>query len=183
MERLLGGSRWIAVCCVITLYLTSVLLIAIGMFNFFYIVHDMIVSLNLHQRLDVILISANVIIIIEVFLEAVIFYILAIGIHKLFIGRLRILRWYYIESLDELRSDLAKTIVIFLAVFLVQKIVGWKEQEKIVSWGIIVCALSAIIIWYILMLGRKNKPRKELLAGQGEAVLKANDHGDEEEAS
>lgn len=148
LGALLGRSKWIAFLAVMVLYASSGIVVLIGLVKLFYIVKDIFIKIGSSEEIDTILLSANFMIIIEIYLLAIIFYIFAIGIYKLFVGEFRSLVWYRIESLDEMKAELAKAIVIFLSVFLVQKIVEWKDGEHLLHVGIVVSLISAILIWY-----------------------------------
>jgi uncharacterized membrane protein YqhA len=162
LGSLLGRSKWIAFLAVMVLYASSGIVVFVGLVKLFYIVKDMSIKIGHSEEIDTILLSANFMIIIEIYLLAIIFYIFAIGIYKLFVGEFRSLVWYRIESLDEMKAELAKAIVIFLAVFLVQKIVEWKDGEHLLHVGIVVSLISGILIWYAKLF-KNNKPNNHTI--------------------
>lgn len=154
---LLGKSKWISLSAVFVLYFSSVILVIIGVIKLFYIIYDLYFQLINYERIDAIFLTANFIIIIEIYLLSIIFYIFAIGIYKLFVGNFILLSWYHVESLDELKAELAKAIVVFLSVFIIQKIVEWKEHDLLLYSGIVITLTSANLIWYIYSLRNNHK--------------------------
>ena len=60
--------------------------------------------------------------------------------------------------MDDLKTYLAKIIIIFLNTFLVQKIVLWEESEHVLRFGIVISMVSAILIAFLYSV--KNKQNK-----------------------
>lgn len=156
LGNLLGKSKLISLFAVIVLYVSSFILVIIGIIKLYYIIHDLYYQLVNLQRIDAIFLTANFIVIIEIYLLSIIFYIFAVGIYKLFVGEFTLLSWYSVDSLDEMKAELAKTIVIFLSVFIIQKIVEWKDHQLLLYSGIVITLTSAILIWYIYALRNNN---------------------------
>lgn len=147
--KLLGKSKWVALLAVLVLNLSALLLIIVGIFKLYDISREVYFQLKYSHEINTIVLSAKFLLIIEIYLQAIIFYIFAIGIYKLFVGEFKLLWWYHIDSLDEMKSELAKAIVLFLAVFLVQKIVEWRDPENILYFGGVIALISANLIWYM----------------------------------
>ncbi len=149
LGKLLGKSKWIALLGVLVLNLSAVALVITGIVKLYDIITEICYQLINSESIDTIKLSAKFLLIIEIYLQAIIFYIFAIGIYKLFVGEFKLLWWYHIDSLDEMKSELAKAIVLFLAVFLVQKIVEWNEPEDMLYFGTVIALVSANLIWYM----------------------------------
>lgn len=159
--KLLGKSKWVALLGVLVLNLSAVTLVIVGIMKLCNIIIEIYNQLSNSQEIDTIKLSAKFLLIIEIYLQAIIFYIFAIGIYKLFVGEFKLLWWYHIDSLDEMKSELAKAIVLFLAVFFVQKIVEWKDPQNILYFGGVIALVSANLIWYMNSLkggASNNKP-------------------------
>ncbi|OFY83063.1 MAG: hypothetical protein A3F72_18880 [Bacteroidetes bacterium RIFCSPLOWO2_12_FULL_35_15] len=158
LGKLLGKSKWIALLGVLVLNLSAITLVIIGFVKLYNIITDLYSHLDHPEKIDTILFSANFLIIIEIYLQAIIFYIFAVGIYKLFVGEFTLLGWYHIDSLDEMKAELAKAIIIFLSVFILQKIVEWKDPEKLLYIGVVIAITCANLIWYMNSLknGKKN---------------------------
>ena len=145
---LLGRSKLFTLLAVIILYLSSIMLVVLGIVKFYYNFYDIIVKLENAERVNLIMVTVDFIIIIEIYLLSIIFYIFAIGIYKLFVGEFMHIGWYHIESLDDIKAELAKAIVVFLSVFLLQKIVEWKEPQQLVYFGAIIIFTCGYLIWF-----------------------------------
>ena len=150
LGTLLGKSKWISLLAVLVLYISSGILIVVGIIKLIYILKLLFNAILHPAKIDTVMFSAHVINIIELYLLSIIFYIFAIGLYKLFVGKFNYLSWYKVESLDELKAELAKAIVIFLAVFLVQKIVEWKDPQQLLISGLVICLISAILTWFAI---------------------------------
>lgn len=162
LGKLLGKSKWIALLGVLVLNMSAVTLVIVGIFKLFDIISEIYYQVKYAQQIDPIKLSAKFLLIIEIYLQVIIFYIFAVGIYKLFVGEFKQLWWYHIDSLDEMKSELAKAIILFLAVFLVQKIVEWKEPENMLYFGGVIALISANLIWYMNSLkgGASNNSHK-----------------------
>lgn len=149
---MLGKGNWIAIFGVAVLYISSVVLVLIGVVKLYYIFHDLIIELKNPSQIDTTIFTVNFIVIIEIYLLAVIIYTFAVGIYKLFVGNINFLPWHKIDNLDEIKSELSKAIIIFLTVFLVQKIVEWKNLNDLLFGGIVIVLICAVLIFYIRLL-------------------------------
>ncbi|MCX6312250.1 MAG: YqhA family protein [Bacteroidetes bacterium] len=155
-RKLLGNSKWIALLGVIVLYISSALLILIGIAKLYWIVMRIIDEVQEGGAVDTILLSANFFVIIEIYLLSIVFYIFAVGIYKLFVEEVALLKWLKMDSIDDLKSHIAKSVVLFLSVFMVQKITEWEEPEKLFYYASTVAMTSAILLWYIMIVKNGN---------------------------
>ena len=159
MRFLLRKSKWISILSVTVLLLSVIILVLSGLVKIVFIIYDMCVSAqNNILNLDIHVLSAQLLTIVDIYLLAVVIYIFAIAIFKLFIGQFVIYSWLKIEDLDDLKTYLAKIIIIFLNTFLVQKIVLWEEPEHVLRFGIVISMVSTILIAFLYIV--KNKKSK-----------------------
>ena len=159
MRFLLMKSRWFAILSVTVLLLSVILLVLSGLVKIILIIYEMGMSAqNNILNVDIHVLSAQLLTIVDVYLLAVVIYIFAIAIFKLFIGQFVIYTWLKIEDLDDLKTYLAKIIIIFLNTFLVQKIVLWQEPDYVLRFGIVISMVSAILVGFLYSV--KNKKNK-----------------------
>ena len=152
---LLEKSKWITMLGVLVLYLSSGILVIIGILKLYYIVSEIVNQIKNNLQIDTIQLSASLLLIIEIYLLAIIFYIFALGIYKIFIGKSFLGAWNQIDTLDEMKAELAKAIVIFLSIFIVQKIIEWKDPAHLLSTGIVIAFSCANLIWYTNSMRKK----------------------------
>lgn len=145
----LSRSKGFASLAVVVLDLAAVLLVIIGILKICFIANELYSEIFITHDIDTLKISAKFLLIIEIYLQAIIFYMFSVGIYKLFVGPLQVLWWFHIDSLDEMKSELAKAVIVFLAVFMVQKIVEWKNPLEVLYFGIVIAITSANLIWYM----------------------------------
>jgi uncharacterized membrane protein YqhA len=149
---MLGKGNWIAIFGVAVLYISSIVLVLFGVIKLYYVFYDLFIQLKNPSKIDTIIFTVNFIIIIEIYLLAIIIYTFAVGIYKLFVGNINFLPWYQIDNLDEMKAELSKAIVIFLTVFLLQKIVEWKDMNDLLFGGIVIVLICAVLVFYIRLL-------------------------------
>lgn len=150
--KMINNSKWIPLVAVTVLYLTSGLLVILGIIKLFLIITYFIYSPNFLQQIDLIQILAQFIGIIEVYLLAIIFKIFATEIFTIYVVDVMDSSHEHRQSIEELKTELAKTIVLFLAVFLVQKVVLWNDGIQLLYYGIIITLISAVLIAFIIVL-------------------------------
>lgn len=160
MRFILMKSRWLGILSVTVLMLAVILLVLSGLVKIILIIYEMGMSAhNNILQVDIHVLSAQILTIVDVYLLAVVIYIFAIAIFKLFIGQFVVYTWLKIDDLDDLKIYLAKIIIIFLNTFLVQKIVLWEEPEYVLYFGAVITMVSAILIWFLGSV--KNNKKKQ----------------------
>ena len=152
LKSMVANSTWIPTMAVLVLYASSGLLVIIGIFKLYKIIADIVMSTDILKSIDVIQILAQFIGIIEVYLLAIIFKIFAVGIFTLNVEEINEYRGERVDSIEELKCELAKAIVLFLAVFLLQKVVLWDDGLQTLYYGIIITLISAILIVFTIVL-------------------------------
>jgi uncharacterized membrane protein YqhA len=157
LRKLLGDSKWIAYLAVLVLYTSSGMLVMIGLIKLFEIIYNLYLSLYNPFQINTIILAANFFVIIEIYLLAIVFFIFAVGLYNLFIGELVLLKWLKFEDIDDLKLHIAKTIVLFLSVLMVQKIAEWEDPKGLLFFTIATSLTAGVLIWYIIVL-RNNIP-------------------------
>lgn len=74
--------------------------------------------------------------IIDLFLVATVFYIIALGLFELFISKAPLPGWLKICDLDDLKDKLLGLVVIALAVLFLGEALTWTGQADIMAYGI-----------------------------------------------
>jgi uncharacterized membrane protein YqhA len=152
--------NWFVIPAVFVLYISTAILMLVGIVKLFQIFNEIFAQFKCHVELDCSLIAAHFISIIDVYLLAIVFYIFAVAIYKLFIGDINHLKWLKIESVDDLKSNIAKMTILFLSTFLVQKIAEWKDPHNILYFGSVITVVSVMLIVFIRLLKNNNHIEK-----------------------
>ena len=138
MKILVEKSRYISLVVVISLLLTFVMSIFWGLSR--AIIAWMEIILSLGQASEIILLILKLI---DAFLIAIVLYILAASIYKLFVGELELPSALVARNLSELKTKLSSLIVLVMAVHFVEVLFmdGMSGLEKM--WYAVATALVA----------------------------------------
>ena len=157
LKKLLKSTKWFSFTSVIVLFISMGILILIGIHKLVIIIKDIVVlGIKSLDAINMNIVSARIIGIIDIYLLVIVLYILAIGLYKLFIGPFEGYTWMEIEDINDLKRHIAKVIVLFLSTFLLQKIVEYDDHEKILNYGIVIIGVMAVLIWFSITLKNKN---------------------------
>ena len=136
LKRFLRSTKWFSFTSVIVLFISMGILILIGIHKLVIIIKDIFVlGIKNLDDINMNIVSTGILSIIDIYLLAIVVYILAIGLYKLFIGPFEGYTWMEIDNINDLKQHIAKMIVLFLATFLLQKIVEYDDHEKILNFG------------------------------------------------
>ncbi|MCE5298675.1 MAG: YqhA family protein [Methanoregulaceae archaeon] len=141
------SGRWLFTLAVIGTAIISIYLFVVG----FIIVFSSIVSslaapqFDMHTLNELLAIFMKII---DIFLVATVFYIIALGFYELFIAKAPLPGWLKICNLDDLKDKLLGLVVIALAVVLLGEALTWDGNADILSFGIAVAAGIAAISTY-----------------------------------
>ena len=152
LKKLLVNINWFVMPAVFVLYVSTAILMLVGIVKLFQIFYEIFNQFRDDVVLDCSLVAAHFISIIDVYLLAIVFYIFAVAIYKLFIGEINHLKWLKIENVDDLKSNIAKMTILYLSTFLVQKIAEWKDPYNILYFGSVITVVSIMLIVFIRLL-------------------------------
>ncbi len=147
MHQLLSKSRYLIIFAVFGSLLCATTLLAYGAFN---AVELAIAAFN-HQiggkKLAIAAIE-----LVDYFLLATVFYIVALGLYELFIDdTIKVPAWLEIHDLDDLKSRLLGVVVTVLGVLFLGQVVAWDGERDLMGYGFSIAAVIAAITYY----GRK----------------------------
>jgi uncharacterized membrane protein YqhA len=145
---IVSSSKWLFSLAVIGTALISIFLFIIG----FLIVLYTIVNSLLNPTIDLRFLKellATFIEIIDVFLVATVFYIIALGFYELFIAKAPLPGWLKICDLDDLKSKLLGLIIIALAVLVLGEALTWNGFGDFLGFGLAVSSAIAAISLYV----------------------------------
>ena len=160
LKKLLKSTKWFSFTSVIVLFISMGILILIGIHKLVIIIKDIfVIGIKNLDAINMNIVSARIIGIIDIYLLVIVLYILAIGLYKMFIGPFEGYTWMEIDDLNDLKRHIAKVVVLFLSTFLLQKIVEYEDHGKILNFGIVIIGTMAVLIWFSITL--KNKRHDE----------------------
>lgn len=137
--------------------MSTALLMLIGIVRLYFIVYDFITNFSSVYSFNFSLISAHFITIIDIYLLALVCYIFAVGIYKLFVGNITSLSWLKIETIDDLKLHISKMAILFLATLMIQKIAKWTEPHDVLYFGIVITLICAVLVWYCMLLQNNHR--------------------------
>lgn len=160
IKKLLDFSKRFAILSVVVLVISIILLVLTGVLKLYIIFRDLIfTSRDEYTEVDVDVLSAQLLGIVDIYVLAVVLYIFTTAIYQLFIGRVTTHPWLKIDNMDDLKSNLAKMMILFLSTFIVEKIVEWEDPVKIMYFGVVIVIVCLMLIWYSTFLTKRSKEK------------------------
>lgn len=157
LRKVLENTKWFIFPAILVLYASTAILMLVGIIRLYYIVYDFVSVYKSYDSMNFSLISAHFITIVDIYLLALVCYIFAVGIYKLFIGNFDSFTWLKINTIDDLKLQISKMVILFLATLIVQKIAHWEDPQSVLYFGIIIGITCAILVWYSMLLQKKTK--------------------------
>jgi uncharacterized membrane protein YqhA len=142
-------SKWLFALAVIGTALIAVYLFAVGFLVTLSTIAESLASGQLDNMETLNKFLAEFIKIIDIFLVATVFYIIALGFYELFIAKAPLPGWLKICDLDDLKNKLLGLVIIALAVVLLGEALTWDGSTNILSFGLAISVGIAAISVYI----------------------------------
>lgn len=156
LRKLLENPKWMAYPVVWVLIGSICLLILLATYMFIDLI---IYSLDFSRNtdFDVHYVSAQIIRIADTFVLMTGLLIFATSMYKFFIGPIKQNSAVKINNLGELKSSIAKVIVLFLVTYLAHEIVDFGINVNTIYNAIAITLGCFILIWYIVATKGKGK--------------------------
>lgn len=159
-ESLLWNSRLVLLVAVLSCVLTAALLVLLGTFEVFHLVHgmyDFLVSHSAEVSRDKLVLT--VIEILDTFLLSSILFIFSFGLYELFISSIEGSKQhqskaFQISSIDELKAKLGKVVVMILVIKVFSYLIEIKPVNII---ELLYMALIVLLVSISLWLGHIKK--------------------------
>jgi uncharacterized membrane protein YqhA len=144
-----ASSKWLFALAVVGTTLIAVYLFAVGFLVTLSTIAESLASGQLNDMDTLNTFLAEFIKIIDIFLVATVFYIIALGFYELFIAKAPLPGWLKICDLDDLKTKLLGLVIIALAVVMLGEALTWDGTANILSFGIAIAAGIIAISAYI----------------------------------
>jgi uncharacterized membrane protein YqhA len=146
LNLILGRSRYLVFVAVLSVIITAFSLFLIGAIQAvdglyqswsfemrgIFSSHGISMSLNLN--------------IVSTMLEAVVFYLVGVGLYSLFISPLNVAVALGIESLTDLESKVLSVIIVIMAATFLQHFVQWKDPVGTLEFGLSLAIVVAALV-------------------------------------
>ena len=151
MKILIEKSKYIAILAVIALLLASLATFIAGGFTAYKAI-----SLILFDAEEVNSYVYYLIKLVDVFLIAIVLYLLAISIYKMFIGDVDLPDWMIAHNLHELKAKLSSVIILVGAVIFLEDLIKNTSTALDLLWtALAVAAVGGVLIAFSI-LGEKD---------------------------
>ena len=150
LAKVVGWTRYLVLAPVFGLFLSAVVLTGLAVVDLFGITVGVFGgSLELKKSLVAFIELA------DVFLLAVVLYIMSLGLYELFIDdRLPLPAWLEIHTLEDLKEKLVGVVVVVLAVFFLGNVIESRQPLDVLMLG---GGIAAVIFALTYFIGRIQK--------------------------
>ncbi len=85
---------------------------------------------------------------VDTFLIGTVLLIFSIGLYDLFIDKLNLPEWLYIDNLSKLKTKLSEVIILFMAVKFLKQLIDVKDAQDTLFIGLAVAVVAAVLIFF-----------------------------------
>lgn len=144
MKKWLSRSRFLVIFAVFGSLVLATLLFVYAAF------HSVeLVFLTLDNYVNAKKLVIQAIELVDIFLLATVFYIVAIGLYELFIDdTIEVPAWLEIHTLDDLKKKLIGVVVTVLSVLFLGQIVSWDGERDLLQYGGAIALVIGALTFY-----------------------------------
>jgi len=145
LRRVLGPARYIAIIAVIGFLATSVSTFGWSVARTVLFISDLLEGKWRTDEQVIALLKT-----IDIYLLALVQFIMVIGLYELFIGELDVPEWLKIDSIDDLKNSIVDILVIFVAVKGIEGLL--KQKDPLDALTFVGAAASLILVLTLFRL-------------------------------
>ena len=149
MIRLIERSRYIAYIAIISMLLAATSAFLWGAYKTYLAIELVITSQGKDPLIMFFLIQ-----LVDVFLVAIVMYLLSASIYELFIGELPLPEWMLAHNIHELKAKLSSVIILVMAVKFVEQLLEWKNPQDVLFYALAVSLISGVLIAFSQLGGK-----------------------------
>ena len=169
LSRAIGRSRYVVLLAVV-----AVLLVSLSLFLFGTILAGTSVWSAwrglLAGHADTSHVTLAFLEIVRVMLEAVVFFLVGVGLYSLFVAPLNVSLALGVESLHDLEDRIVSLIVAILATTFLEHFIQWRNPAETLQFG---GALSAVVIALVLFQWQAHRAKEDQKGRSMEAQTRA----------
>ncbi len=144
VARLAGFSRYLVVAPIIGLFVAAVVLTAVAVVDIVKITMEVVTG---HLRLEQTVVAF--IEVADIFLLAIVLYIMALGLYELFIdSHLPLPEWLIVRSLEDLKEKLLGVVVVVFAIFFLGRVIESDNAIDLLYMGVGIAAVIASLAYF-----------------------------------
>jgi uncharacterized membrane protein YqhA len=151
--RIIGWSRYLIVVAVLAILAGATALLAVGAWETVHVLQGL--GHISHDSKGEKALVLGFIEVTDVFLQATVLYVIAIGLFELFIDdRLQLPAWLQIHDLNDLKEKLIGVLIVVMAVPFLGQVVIWDGERNLQGYGVAIALVIAALTWFV---GQKSK--------------------------
>jgi uncharacterized membrane protein YqhA len=145
LKKILEKSRFAVVIAVLGSLAATLVLLGFGSFELIQIIGKAFFAEHELKAL-----ALKLIVVVDSYLLATVFFIIATGLYELFIDPAIVLpEWLEVKNLDDLKAKLIGVVVIVLAVSFLGYVSTWDGQQEILGLGVGIGAVIAALTYFL----------------------------------
>ncbi len=152
--RMIAWTRFIVIVPIVGLFLGAIAMVALATVEAFTVIAEVI-------SLEVSLKTATIgfIEVADVYLLAIVLYIIALGLFELFIDdRLPLPAWLEIHDLEDLKEKLVSVVIVVLGVFFLGKVIEGTDYLEVLYLGAGIALMITALTYFVgRVLGKRHK--------------------------
>jgi uncharacterized membrane protein YqhA len=141
MQNLITRSKSIAFIAVISMLIASASTFIWGAYKTYLAIALMITSHGKAPQITYYLIQ-----LVDVFLVAIVIYLVAASVYEMFIGDLPLPEWMLAHNIHELKAKLSSLIILVMAVKFLEQLLEWQNPQEVLYYAIAVSLISGVLI-------------------------------------
>jgi uncharacterized membrane protein YqhA len=144
VARLAGYSRYLVIAPIVGLFVAAIVLTAVAVVDVVKITMEVVTG---HLRLEQTVVGF--IEVADIFLLAVVLYIMSLGLYELFIdSHLPLPEWLIVRSLEDLKEKLLGVVVVVLAIFFLGRVIEAENAIDLLYLGVGIAAVIASLAYF-----------------------------------
>ncbi|MEM1375447.1 MAG: YqhA family protein [Pseudomonadota bacterium] len=147
--QFLGSSRYMIIIAVLGSIAAAITLLVYGFLEALQLILTTI-EMGEVTRKGAKAMAIEFIEIIDLFLMATVFLIIAVGLFRLFISpNIAIPEWLEINTLDDLKTKLIAVVIVVMGVIFLGHVVAWDGETDLMGLGIGIAAVIGTLTWFL----------------------------------
>lgn len=169
LSQVIGRSRYVVLFSVIAVLLVSVSLFlqgtVLGVMTIWHTWRDLIAGNLQHAHLTLVFLE-----VVSIMLEAVVFYIVGVGLYSLFIAPMNVTVALGVETLNDLEERVISVIIAIMAINFLQHFIEWQNPLATLEFGL---ALAVVVVALVAFQAFSHKATEEQRSNNSNAQERA----------